>query len=458
MSNDSTTPPPPVNTSAWTPERTAQLMTGMAATGGGLALLSILNDQIRSQRRKAEAEKGKVLEGTISISPPASSKFATMTEWMEGLGAGAGTYILLQKAYQTLRRKQLASEIEDADKEFGGAVQESVSSPAKKKVALEGPSLGELLYNAPKDTLWLSALAAGAGTYGLLEHTWPRVSESPEAGKPKRIVVKGYGTVMADGAGDGPLAQLDKERGAKIVKKELEAEDTPTNVSKMPVSRGWLGNAVSKAASISCPVGIDDNLCSACMMTFLLGEAPQLKLASSGLISLIAAHHKDASATETLVKEAGLLGAIELSKGEDASYYDLSPMQKRAAIHHAFKSATMRPSLTLLAVGEMEEVDPDFSKRARVAASDDVTAAMLTKSAALTWQAEILIAAGSGRLEKTAATASMAADMRRQMGTLGISESRDADGQMDDADAAYSDESDPIDEFLAGKKEQNPKK
>lgn len=449
---------PPESSDSWGPRRSEQLFGGLAATGAGIALLSILNDQIRSQRRKIQADKGKVLEDTLVISPP-GYKQATLTQWIAGLGAGAGTYYLIQKAYQEMRRKQLAAEIAAADSQYGGALEESmapVSPPPKQKRAAEGygPSVWEMIKGMPADTLWIPALAAGVGTYGLLEHTWPKVSEKAEAGKPRKIVVKGYGTVMADGPGDGPIAQLDKERGSRMVKKEVVADE----VAEARPSTSWLGNALGKAASISCTVGVDDQLCAASMMTFLLAEQPALKLAHSGLVSLLGAHAQDGRATEQLVKEAGLMAAIELSKGADDHYYNLTPMQKRAAVHQAFSSPVMRPGILTLAISELAETNPDLSKRAQVVSDDPVYSQMMTKIASLTWQTEIVLADEAGELDKSAAASSMAADMRRQMGTLGISESEDADGQMDDADDAYSDETDPIDQFLAGDKEQKTRK
>lgn len=440
----------------WGSTRTEQLMGGTAALGGGLALLAILNDQIRSNRRKSRASSGKVLEDTISISPLA--KGATVTEYLGGMGVGAGAYWLVQKAYQEMRRKQLAAEIADEEKGYTNNLIESVATK-QATGGIPTPSGWELLANIPKDLMWLPALAAGAGTYGLLEHTWPKVSEKGEVGKPKKIVVKGYGTIMADGPGDGPLAQMDKERGSKMVGRTLKAEEQAAPAEQAPASRpSWMGHVLPKAASLVCPVGKDDAHCAAAMMTFLLAEQPALKLAHSGLVSLIGAHLSDPAKAETLVKEAGLLTAIELSKGEDSRYYELNPMDKRAACWQAFASPVLGPCLATLAVAELEEFNPDLSKRARVVNNDPFYGTIAMKIAALTWQAEILLTEESGSLVKSAAAASMAGEMRRQMGTLGISDSKDVDGSMDDADDAYSDESDPIDEFMAGKKKDENKK
>lgn len=446
-------------TSEWTPRRIEQGIGGTAALGAGLGLLSILYDQVRSNRRKQMADKGRVLEDTLTISPTALGKLATLTEWTEGLAAGAGAYLLIQKAYQAIREKQLAAEVGEADDQYTQALTQSAAKPEKPvktqfKRAFQGPTFSELFTNLPvKDMLWIPAMAGAVGTYGLMEHVWPRVKEKAEAGMPRRIVVKGFGTVLADGPGNGPLAQLDKARGQEFVKKELQEESAEK--AQQPEARNtyrpsWLGNSLAKAATLTAPVGEDDCRCAAGLTAFVLAEQPALKLAHSGMVGLIGAFDRDPEQTERLVKEAGVVAAITLTKGADDHYHNLTVAGRKAAAYNAFGSAVLRPALLALTLAELQEVNPDLSKRAKVVRADPYYGTIMTKIASLTWQADILLAEEAGGLEKSAAAASMAGDMRRQMGTLGISESKDSEGQMDDADPAYSDESDPIDKFLSG--------
>lgn len=441
----------------WSPERTSRLVQGTVATGAGLSLLAILMDQIRSERRKTMAsEKGRVLDegtGTLTITPPSPTfgkkKYATFTEWIGGGAAGLGTYWLLQKAYQELRKKQLQKEIEEEEAAYSQSLQDSVNpekfAALNSKVAT---NMWEIISGALQDSMILPGLLSAAGTYGLMEHTWPRVKEKAEGTKPNKIVVKGYGTVIADGPGDGPLAQLDKERGKQMVDDTLKGE-LPAEVSGQE-RRPSAAQTMAKAAALVAPVGEVDYKCAAEMLTFLLCEYPQLKEARSALPALIAAHASSPAATVEILKEAGVEAAIESSKGNDLAYYAFPHFEKRAAIHQAFSSPVLAPALATLAVAELAEVDSDLAKRAMVLNEDPEMSLMCTKAAALFWQGEILAADPS--MLKTAASKELQNDMRRQMGTLSISESKDSDGTMDEADAAYKNSGDPIDAFLAGKK------
>lgn len=440
----------------WSPQRTTRLLQGSLATGAGLSLLAVLMDQIRSERRKTMAsEQGKVLDegtGTLTISPappkPLARKYATFTEWVGGGAAGLGAYWLIQKAYQEIRRKQLQQEIAEEDQAYTQSLQDSV---AKDKQAREhsklATNLWEILSSSLQDSMILPGLLSAAGTYGLMEHTWPRVKEKADGTKPNKIVVKGYGTVIADGPGDGPLAQLDKERGKQMVEAETKGE-LPAEAQGEEV-RPSAAQTMAKAAALIAPVDTFDYKSAAEMLSFVLCEYPQLKQADSALPTLIAAYANAPAATEQLLKEAGLVECIELSKGGAAAYYELPHFEKRAAIHGAFASPVMAPSLATLALAELAEVDSDLSKRAMVLNADPAMAVMCAKAAALIWQGEII--AADPDLMKSAASRDMQNDMRRQMGTLGISESKDSDGNMDEADAAYKNSADPIDAFLAGK-------
>lgn len=438
----------------WTPERQTRLLQGTIATGTGLALLAALMDQVRSERRKTRASAGgRVLEeggGTLTISPPPPKppryKAATFTEWVGGGAAGLGAYWLIQQAYQEMRRKQLQAEIAEEEEAYTKSLQDSVA-PAKvahahAKVAT---SLMEILTSALQDTMILPGLLSAAGTYGLLEHTWPKVKEKAEAGKPKKIVVKGHGTVIADGPGDGPLAQLDKEKGKQMV--EGLKPDTAPLPGESP--RPKATEVMTKAAALEAPITNFDYKCAAEMLTFVLCEYPELRKAASALPTLIGACADNQGQLETLVKEAGVLEAVELSKGVAESYYALPHFEKRAAIHRAFSSPLLAPALTTLALAELNEVDSDLAKRAKVLHEDPEMSLVSVKAAALLWQGEI-IAANPDNL-KSAAAQEMQQDMRRQMGTLGLSETRDEDGTEDSSDKAYQDKKDPIDAFLAGK-------
>ncbi len=449
----------------WSPARTERLLRGSVATGAGLAMLSILWDQIRSARRKNKADAGKVLDdgkGTIEIQLPGPGmKVATGIEWIGGGAAALGTYLLIQKAYQDLRERQLKKEIEEAGGEHANAL--GSLSPQNKVAAIEKLALGvsEVVTNAPKDTLFISALLAAAGTYGLMENTWPSVSEKDVANKarPKRIVVKGHGTVIADGPGDGPLAALDKAEEKTWVQRLMNpfgAKTTPRPQASAQVDKEEVDGPATnlrrpstvemeKAASLECSIGKADQQAAAAMLAYCLSVDPRCKEASA-LLDIVGSHYFAPEKTEDLVKEAGIFQAIELSKGGKDIYEGLPAFEKRAAMHYAFRSPVLSPVLATLTIAELEELHPDMRKRAQVVAADPIYSHLGTKLASLLWSFES--AAIDDSLACNEKVAAMRQDAKRQMGTLGLSESEDAGGDVDEADEVYAASEDPIDTFL----------
>ena len=72
-------------------------------------------------------------------------------------------------------------------------------------------------------------LGGGVGAYALLDHFYPK-AKKPRPMRPKKVVVKGFGTVHADGPGDGPLAEADEKK---------EKEETPVEEKKRKALLEW---------------------------------------------------------------------------------------------------------------------------------------------------------------------------------------------------------------------------
>lgn len=443
----------------WSPQRTEKLLQGTVATGAGLSLLAILMDQIRSERRKTRAsESGKVLESSSSplvITPeiPATNKKATLTEWALGGAGGIGAYLLIQKVYQDLRMKQLKGELSEEDAAYTQALRDSTVKQASEPNEKFALNLMEALANLPKDTIYIPGLLSAAASYALLDRTWPKVSEKAEGVAPRKIVVKGYGTVVADGPGDGPIAQMDKAKGKELVDQASGAEaETKEEDPDKVTHRPWIGSMFSKAAALVAPVTDEDVKSAAASMIYILAEQPQIKAAASGLIRIIGAHYANPQQTLELVKSAGLLDSLDILKKSEETYHGLDVFEKRAAIHHALSEPLLTAPLALMTVSELSAWNSDLGKRAQAIAAHPEVGLMAVKAAALSWQAEAVLAPDS--MMKSAAAMSYKDDMRRQMGTLGISESRDSGGAVDEADEAYSSkegQEDPIDLFMAGR-------
>jgi hypothetical protein len=426
----------------WDPTRVEQLWRGTIAGGAGLAALSILIDQIRSRRRAAAAEQGQVLEGgqaTINLAAPKPvTKSASPIDWAIGAGVGAGAYYLIQKAYKELRKKQLIEEMEAADEAHTQALQES-NKYAYTKEASGGVT--ELMLNSLRNTFWLPAVLAAGGTYGLLENTWPRTKEKSDKPTPKKIVIKGFGTVHADGAGDGPLAELDKQKGKQLVKEMMGEENIQT------VARPQANAALDKAALVL-PVGLEDSQNAAAFLGYVLSEDPRMHK-RSGLLDLVASHYENPEQVQSIVKEASVFEAAELSKGAKNRYELWSKEEKRAAWHGAMKSAILRPGLALWTLAELEELNPDIRKRAQAVVEDPWADLVGTKIASLYWSASNAYSDDENPSEKVAA---LREDSRKQMETLDLLDSDDSSGDLvDEADKIYAGKKDPIDNFLLGR-------
>ncbi len=426
----------------WEPQRVEQLWRGAIAGGAGLSLLAVLWDQLRSRRRAMQADKGQVLEGepaTINLAP-SSLKIASPIDWAGGAAVAAGTYWLIQKAYKELRKKQLAQEIAEADEAHTQALAAGKAARFEQSQKVASGMFWELLANSPKNTFFIPAVLAAGGAYGLLENTWPRVSEKGEKPKTKKIVVKGFGTVHADGAGDGPLAELDKQRGKEMVR-EVLGDDEAVSPRPSPAM------ALDKAAFVV-EVGEDDHKNSVAMLGYLLAEDPRM-YKRSALLDLVAAHYEAPDQVRSLFAETGPLDAAELSKGARFRYADWKPIEKRAAWHAALQAPSFGPSLAVWTLAELEELNPDLRKRAQAVVNDPWAYAVGTKCASLFWSAENAYASYEGDNEKVAALQESA---RKQMETLDLLESDDSQGNVvDTADSVYSSKEDPIDNFLLGR-------
>lgn len=443
MNLDKITLPDPANLTD--SQKTERLWQGGAALATGISMLAILHDQIRSMRRQRKSLKGDPATGKAVVLRLPEMKVANAFDSLLTTAAVGGlTYVGWQKLYQELRRRQLEKEVEQADRAHTQVLQESV-----KKASGPGFSLWDYLKSTPQGIMHLAALAAAGGTYGLLESTFPRAKEKEQPGKPRKIVIKGFGTVHADGPGDGALGELDK----------LKAKDKAKKMQEAPVLLGGAPEQLTQSesaeenwqkAAMEMPVGLADERYAAAMLTAILAEQPQLKLAKSPLLGLIGSHAYNLNATETLLKEAGAEAAIAASEHGYDVFDSMSYAEKQAAINQAFSSRALSPTLTALALAELQEVSPDLAKRARVVADDPGYSALLTKFASLFYQVEALQLCEQ-QTEKSAALQQLHNGLQEQMGSLGLSGSVDAGGEVEEQDSAFKKTEDPINAFMAGK-------
>lgn len=398
-----------------TAAQTQNVLKGSLGIGVGTGLLAALYDAVRSERRRVQAEQGKG-EKTLELLLPAQIKESVFREAVAGVGVAAGSYYLVQQLYKKWKKEQLARETQDATQDYLGTV---LGSSLDKQAFL-----GTVVQDIPSDLLTLLPLAAAGGTYGLLEHVFPKVKEKKRPGTPRKIVIKGYGAVAIDGPGDGPFGEADAQSAEQQQRKA--------------------------ATYAECPYGPTDVRNAAESLCLMLTALPTVKEASSPLSELLGAFILDPRGLESLVKSAGVLAAISASKGGSAVYYTAGDVERRHAVRCAFKSASLAPSLALLTLGEFNDYNPTHAKLAQAMAAGETNRILLTKMASVVHVIDTCgVLQASPQVKHAAA---LTDGMLKDMGTLDASEAKNVNGDVNAGDRAFRGKTDPIDDFLAGKR------
>lgn len=405
-------------------EDLVKLYGGSAATGAGLALLATLVETLRSEKRRRKAREGSG-SGTLTLQLP-TRKEAVFTQLLGGAAIGGTSYLVVRKLLNKMREAQLKEEAEKAQEAY---LRKLVEPEGEIKTAVfDKIKLLDFLHDIPLDIFTIGALGGGIGTYGLLNSTFPRVKEKGEAdGRPKKIVVKGYGTVLADGPGDGPLGRREENGAVDPGAPATEAGEGGDDVKEVKKD-------LRKAATIECGFGYDDHLAAAELLCRALTVGNHTDKRANSLKAWLGYGLVNGSdRMEDFVKEAGVAALLELLDGEQVLFNEASDAEKTAAISGALASEALAPTTALLAMAELHEVCPAVTEAVVKLADDEVTMITGTKLAA------VLLG-----IEKTANDDSP---------TLGLSVFHDRDGEVEEADAVYGGKADPIDKFLSSKSE-----
>lgn len=292
---------------------------GGAALGGSGALLTSLMNYINTLKQQAAPDAEREDDDTLYIN--VNDKAANESAGYKDLAAGGlaltggvlstlGTYALVRKLYQQMKRKQLQEQLDLAQQEF---VNTSDAEAAAKKAATGQPmGLAELAYSAPGAFALLSAIAAGALTHKALDKTFPRIKKPAGPGL-KKVVVR------------------------RAPKKEDEGEEK---------------NAYDKVAAEQ---QYSDGL------EFLVHLCMGSKSASqSELVDIVHAVAQGRGAElQRNMLELGFDTAMETIKG--ASELDITPLQKQLAISYCVKSAALSPVVSMLAAAEYNDMAPKFT-------------------------------------------------------------------------------------------------
>jgi hypothetical protein len=294
---------------------------GGAAMGGSAALLTSLVNYINTLNQQVpkdeEREDDETLYLNVGKSAAEGSGPADLAAGGLALTGGLlstlGTYALVRKMYQNIKRKQLQEELDRAQQAF---LQSAEAEGEAKRAATAGGQpmgLAELGWSSPVAFALLSAIAAGALTNKALDKTFPRVKK-PKDTSPKRIVIR-----------KNPEEQQDEEEK----------------------------NAYDKVATAE---QYDDGL------EFLTHLCMGSKSAAdSELVDIVHAVAQSRGPDLTShILEYGFDSAMDTIKG--ASEVKISVSQKQAAISYCIKSAALNPIVSMLAAAEYNDMAPKFTK------------------------------------------------------------------------------------------------
>ena len=338
-------------------EDTKKLVYGALAAGGGLGLLRVLADMVHDDRARAAAAK---LEGddVVAVTLPEKKekksalieKNAVAAELLMAVAAGLGGYYIPTRIGDILRKKRLKKEIENAESAYLRKlqVQKDESDNLEKTSADEEPlrtggvGPGTILADLPVDWLWLAALSSGIGAYTLLDHIYPEIKRKRRL-KPKKVVVKGYGTVFSDGPGDG-LAKT------------------------------------SSDGSFEFGLGPDDYDGAVEGLSMIVLGSPDVA-EFSALPDVAGAVVDDREGVVKMAGEMDFVSLAELCKGASRSFLDAPSRIKRASVGFLSRNPLLKLAWAVSVVSEMAENFPTLAER--VGRSSEAEGYVATKLASL---------------------------------------------------------------------------
>lgn len=294
---------------------------GGAATGGGLALATALVNYLK--RLKDEKDKSEDDDDTIKIYKAPQEKVAMTLggplALTGGLVSAAGTYAIVNKLYELLRKKQAQEKLDEAQniflesqgyKKLDKNQEKKDSEETEKSASGKGMSMSELGVSIPLALPLIMALGSGVVAHKLLNKSFPIKKREVQA--PKRI------EIVDAPKEDEEEALLDKEAGI-----------SDTDGFEM------LLRTVDMAKSASSDVS---NL----IATTADGRLKDFKKAASSI---------------------GFADALDTIKGASRAVV-AAPLREQLAISCIAKSASVGEQTKLLAAAEFAHLYPSFFKAA----------------------------------------------------------------------------------------------
>lgn len=296
---------------------------GGAATGGGIALATALVNYLRHLKKEDDTDKD---DDTIKIYKAAPQEKVAMTlggplALTGGVVSAAGTYALVNKLYEMLRKKQAQDKLDEAQNIFLESQgykkldkkKEKEEETTEKSASGKGMSMSELGVSIPLALPLLMALGSGVVAHKMLNKSFP--IKKKEVTGPRRIEIV-----------DAP----------KVEEKKEEEED------------------ILKEAGVTDMDGYE----------FLLRTVNMAKSASSTVSNLIATaadgRFKDFKKAASTI---GFVNALDTVKGASKAV-SADPLTEQLAITYVAKSASTGEQTKLLAAAEFADIYPTFFKMA----------------------------------------------------------------------------------------------
>lgn len=300
-------------------EMIKKLTTGGLALGGGVGLLVALRNQLKTLREEAEASDDRRLDDDTLYIPTGQKKEAA-NRWLAPglavtggvLGMG-GAYALVQEINDRIVRSRRRKQLDAAQADTLRKVDEEAE--VAKAASGVNMTAADIILAFPVATALLTAGAAGAVTYGTLNKSFP-VVKKPNDAKPKRIrLLSSDGTVL-----DPDTTPIDEEALAKAASfDDLDDAGLEFLVHTVSAGRpdGITADFLRKAAGIG---GLDE--------------------------------------MEALLNDGGVDALVEGCRSLEVPSND----RAAAAAMGLSKSASLRPTVQLVAACELLDMIPNVAK------------------------------------------------------------------------------------------------
>lgn len=319
---------------------------GGAALGGSAALLTSLVNYLKMLKSDAdEPTDTSNDDDTLYLNMPATTptppqsfggrrKMAGADDLLSGglamtggTLATIGSYALIKKVYQNIKRKELQAQLDSAQQSFVGAADQEATQGKMAAIAPAAGApmgLGQIMYSAPVAFTLLSAIASGALSNVALNKTFPAVKPTQNIA-PKKIVIR-------------------RKKPADVNQNSIpDEEETKT------------------AASHSEDDGLE-------LVTHLVLNSKSASASEVSDIVHAVASGRHNEFVNTLLTY-GMDTAMSTIKG--ASMDTLDKTSRVLAVGQCIKSAALRPIFSMLVAAEYNDMAPHFFKIASLQTPED---------------------------------------------------------------------------------------